>query len=118
MHTKPNILFVCTVNRMRSVTAEKIYENDPRFNVDSAGTDKTATVRIEEWHFEWADFIIVMERMHVSKMQKMFPNLYKSKPIICLHIPDIYDVMQPELVEVLREKFELVYRREILGWEV
>ncbi len=40
--SKLKILFVCTVNRMRSLTAHKIYENDDRFDVKSAGTDKTA----------------------------------------------------------------------------
>jgi len=41
------ILFVCTVNRMRSATAHKIYENDPRFEVDSAGTDRIAQIVLE-----------------------------------------------------------------------
>ena len=39
---KIKILFVCTVNRMRSATAHKIFETDERFEVKSAGTDKTA----------------------------------------------------------------------------
>jgi predicted protein tyrosine phosphatase len=100
---------------MRSTTAEKIYAQDERFNVDSAGTDKTATVRIEDWHFDWADYIITMERMHLNKMREMFPKRYQSKPVICLHIPDEYDFMQPELIELLQAKFELVYQREIMG---
>jgi protein-tyrosine-phosphatase len=35
---KLKLLFVCTVNRMRSATAHKIYEDDYRFDVKSAGT--------------------------------------------------------------------------------
>lgn len=46
------ILFVCTVNRMRSATAYEIYKDDTRFDVDSAGTDRTANVVLEEWHVE------------------------------------------------------------------
>jgi hypothetical protein len=34
-----NILFVCTINKMRSLTAERIYQKDERFKVKSAGTD-------------------------------------------------------------------------------
>ena len=46
---KLKLLFVCTINRMRSATAHKIYENDGRFHVKSAGTDKTAdTVLTDE----------------------------------------------------------------------
>lgn len=57
------VLFICTVNRMRSATAHKIYENDERFEVDSAGTDRTANVVLEEWHLEWADAIVVRFRV-------------------------------------------------------
>ncbi|MFN8350629.1 MAG: hypothetical protein U0U25_04105 [Flavobacteriales bacterium] len=45
---KTRILFVRTVNRMRSATAHKIYENDNRFEVDSAGTDRTANVVLDQ----------------------------------------------------------------------
>lgn len=114
MKDRPRILFVCTVNRMRSATAHKIYENDLRFEVDSAGTDRTANVVLEEWHLEWADAIVVMEKMHRNKIRERFPQLFEKKPIVCLYIEDIYDLMQPELIAILREKFEDVYRRGLL----
>jgi predicted protein tyrosine phosphatase len=112
---KPRILFVCTVNRMRSVTAHKLYENDERFEVDSAGTDRTANVVLEEWHLEWADVIVVMEKQHRNKIRERFPQLSEQKPIVCLYIEDIYDYMQPELISVLQEKFEDVWRRGLLA---
>lgn len=34
---------------------------------------------------------------------------------MCLYIEDIYDYMQPELIVVLKEKFEDVWRRGLLG---
>lgn len=33
---------------------------------------------------------------------------------MCLYIEDIYDYMQPELIAVLQEKFEDVWRRGLL----
>lgn len=33
---------------------------------------------------------------------------------MCLYIEDIYDFMQPELIAILKEKFEDVYRRGLL----
>jgi predicted protein tyrosine phosphatase len=114
MERKPRILFVCTVNRMRSATAHKLYENDERFDVDSAGTDRTANVVLEEWHVEWADAVVVMEKQHRNKIRDRFPQWYEKKPIVCLYIEDIYDYMQPELIAVLQEKFEDVYRRGLL----
>lgn len=112
---KPRILFVCTVNRMRSATAYQIYKDDPRFDVDSAGTDRTAAVVLEEWQLEWADAIVVMEKQHRNKIRERFPQLYEQKPIVCLYIEDIYDYMQPELIAVLQEKFEDVWRRGLLA---
>lgn len=114
MH-KPNILFLCTVNRMRSATAERVYANDERFHVDSAGTDPSANVQVEEHQLEWADVVVVMEAMHRRKLKQMFPYLFPSLRIVCLHIPDDYGFMEPALVDVLREKFEHVYQTEILS---
>jgi predicted protein tyrosine phosphatase len=108
------ILFVCTVNRMRSATAYEMYKDDLRFQVDSAGTDRTANVVLEEWHLEWADAIVVMEKYHRNQIRSRFPDHYERKPIVCLFIEDIYDFMQPELITILREKFEDVYRRGLL----
>lgn len=110
---KPNILFVCSVNRMRSLTADEIYSSDERFNVDSAGTELSANVRIEEYHLEWADYIIVMEKQHRNKIRKRFPEFYQKKPIICLYIPDVYDYMEQTLIDLLKVKFEQAYRMEI-----
>jgi predicted protein tyrosine phosphatase len=93
--TRPRILFVCTVNRMRSATAHKIYQDDLRFEVDSAGTDRTAAVVLEEWHLEWADAIVVMEKYHSNAIRTKFPELYDRKPIVCLYIEDIYDKKPP-----------------------
>jgi len=112
--TRNRILFVCTVNRMRSATAHKIYENDTRFEVDSAGTDRTANVVLEEWHLEWADVVVVMEKYHRNVIRDRFPLWYEKKPIVCLYIPDEYDFMQPELIVLLREKFEDVNRRGLM----
>lgn len=112
--TRSKVLFVCTVNRMRSATAYELYKDDPRFEVDSAGTDRTANTVLEEWHLEWADAIVVMEKQHRNKIRERFPMLFERKPIVCLYIEDIYDFMQPELIAVLREKFEDVYRRGLL----
>lgn len=115
MDRKPRYLFVCTVNRMRSTTAHEIYKDDPRFEVDSAGTDRTANTVLEEWHLEWADAIVVMEKYHRNVIRGKFPAWSDKKPIVCLYIEDIYGFMQPELIAILREKFEDAHRRGLLA---
>ena len=111
---KKKLLFVCTVNRMRSATAHKIYENDERFDVKSAGTDKTATTILNDEILNWADSIIVMEKHHRNYIRKYFPEIYKNKKIVCLYIPDDYDYMQSELVGILKHKVEDVYKRGLV----
>jgi predicted protein tyrosine phosphatase len=111
--SKLKILFVCTANKLRSKTAEEIYANDPRFEVDSAGTSQLAENQVDEYLLNWADYVIVMEKNHRDFIHQKYPEIYQKKRIICLFIPDNYDFMQPELVSILRTKFELVYEREI-----
>ncbi len=111
---KLKLLFVCTVNRMRSATAHKIYENDHRFIVKSAGTDKTANTVISNEILNWADSIIVMEKHHRNYIRQHFPDIYKDKKIVCLYIPDDFDYMQAELIAILRDKVEDVYKRQLV----
>jgi len=40
-----------------------------------------------------------------------FPDIYKNKKTVCLDIPDIYDYMQTELINILKEKVENVYKQ-------
>jgi predicted protein tyrosine phosphatase len=112
---KLKLLFVCTVNRMRSATAHKIFESDQRFEVDSAGTDKSANTVLEPEQLEWADAVIVMEKCHRTFIRDKYPEFYNKKKIVCLYIPDDFDFMQPELISILKAKVEDVYRRGLLG---
>jgi predicted protein tyrosine phosphatase len=106
--TRPrlNVLFVCTQNRLRSPTAEKLFCDDPRLDVRSAGVDKDATVPAGRELIEWADVVFVMERRHRNIIHTRYPDLYRSKRIICLYIPDEYEFMDPELVLLLKAAVE------------
>lgn len=98
------ILFVCTVNRLRSKTAEDLLKDDSRFEVKSAGIDKTATTQLTRELLEWADCIFVMEKSHRNIIHRKYPDIYKNKKIICLYIDDVYDYMDPGLVELIKER--------------
>lgn len=98
---------------MRSLTANEIFQNDERFEVQSAGTAVDAKNRITLENLTWADYILVMERAHRNKIRQEFPEIYKSKRILCMYIEDNYDYMDPYLVELLKGKFEFLWRTEI-----
>jgi predicted protein tyrosine phosphatase len=114
VNMKEKILFVCRVNRMRSATAHRIFEHDPRFEVRSAGTDETAAVRLTRELLEWADAVVVMEEYHRTWIRDEFPDLYAEKTIVCLNIEDLYDFMDPELISLLKLKFEDLVSRGLV----
>jgi predicted protein tyrosine phosphatase len=95
------VLFICSRNRWRSLTAEKIFDGVNGIHARSAGTEPSARIRVTSGHLSWADLIFVMEKKHLRRLQDKFPEDIADKQIICLHIPDDYEFMQPELVDVL-----------------
>ena len=101
-----NILFVCTVNRMRSCTAETIYASYPDHKVRSAGTSPTATQQVTPELLRWAHMIFVMEKMHEAFILEKFPEIDVSNKLIILGIPDFYYYMEPELVELLKTRID------------
>jgi predicted protein tyrosine phosphatase len=101
---------------MRSATAHKIFESDPRFEVDSAGTDKSASTVLEPEQLEWADRVLVMEKSHRNFIKHKYPKYYDKKKIVCLYIPDDFDFMQTELIDILKDKVADVYKRGLLGF--
>ncbi|MGL5059942.1 MAG: methyltransferase domain-containing protein [Microcoleus sp.] len=104
---KIKILFVCSQNKWRSLTAEKICEKISGYSVRSAGTEKNARIRVTEGLIGWADTIFVMEKKHGDRLREKFPESLEGKKVICLQIPDSYRYMEPELVELLQAKLSL-----------
>jgi predicted protein tyrosine phosphatase len=72
--------------------------------VCSAGLDRQADVPLSSEEIAWADLIFVMERSHRRKLSRQFQPWLKGKRVICLDIPDQYQYMQPELVDLLKRK--------------
>jgi protein-tyrosine phosphatase len=104
-----NILFICSRNKWRSRTAETIFRKSPYFNVKSAGTEPTAVVRVNLKLIEWADIIFVMENKHKSRLKSLFSNEISNKRIIVLDIPDEYQYMDEELIEILKSSVAVYY---------
>lgn len=98
------LLFVCSRNRRRSLTAEKLFEGCPAYQVRSAGTQPEARIVITEGHIGWADIIFFMEKSHRNRTELKFLGAMQDKRVITLCIPDEFEFMQPELLEELRGK--------------
>jgi len=102
--TPRKILFVCSRNRRRSLTAERIFARIPGWEVRSAGTEDSARIKVTEGHLGWADVVVVMEKRHKERLRQKFPELLRQKQYICLFIADDYALMDPGLVVLLGEK--------------
>ena len=70
----------------------------------SAGTSSDSDNPISSELLAWADIIFVMENIHRQKLNERFGSLLRKEKFLVLGIPDRYDYMDPELVQVLKAK--------------
>ena len=104
------VLFVCSQNRLRSPTAERVFSGRPGFEVASAGLNNDAETPVSSELVEWADVIFVMEETHRSMLSEKFHPHLKDKRVICLDILDQFDFMDPVLVRLLEAKVGPFFR--------
>jgi predicted protein tyrosine phosphatase len=97
------ILFICSQNINRSLTAERIFRDE--FDTRSAGV---YTAEILKSKIDWADFIVVMELEHKEELMKQYP--FCKKQIFILFIPDNYYFMNVKLVAKLEERMKIVQK--------
>ena len=102
MNQPKKLLFICSQNRLRSLTAKTMFEGFPGYVVKSAGTEPSARVRVNKGHIGWADIIFVMEKKHGRILSEKFGEALNGKTVICLRIPDNYRYMEPALIEDLK----------------
>jgi predicted protein tyrosine phosphatase len=95
------LLFICSRNRIRSLTAEHLLASDRSYQVRSAGTSPQARIRVNAGHVGWADLIFVMEKRHHQMLRAQFPDALNGKPVICLDIPDDFAYMDEDLIDIL-----------------
>lgn len=101
MNNKPNILFVCGKNISRSKTAEQIFRQDSRFHVRSAWLSPKSLHQISQLDIDRADIIFVMEQSHKKQILQQYQ--IPTDNIQVMEIDDIYQYMDEELIELLRE---------------
>jgi predicted protein tyrosine phosphatase/isopentenyldiphosphate isomerase len=98
------VLFVCSRNRRRSLTAEKIFADVPGWQVRSAGTEDSARIKVTAGQLGWADVVVVMEKRHKERLRQKFPEEFAAKDCVCLFIPDDFEFMDAVLVRELKVK--------------
>jgi predicted protein tyrosine phosphatase len=100
----PNVLFICSQNRLRSPTAEQVFSSRADLECSSAGLNHDAENPVTPELVAWADLIFAMEKRQVRKLRSTFKAQLARVRVICLDIPDDYAYMQPELIRLLHVK--------------
>ncbi|WP_233356062.1 low molecular weight protein tyrosine phosphatase family protein [Henriciella aquimarina] len=98
------VLFICSRNRLRSPTAEAVFQAVPGVEARSAGTARDAVRQVNLSDIRWADLVVCMEDKHANRVRADFRQAARHKRICVLAIPDDYKYMQEELVSLLRTR--------------
>lgn len=105
------VLTVCSGGVLRSPTAAHLLCQEPyNFNTRCCGTEEYALIPMTESLAYWADNIVVAAYGHLDKVEAMIKQAYIEDElppkIYVLDIPDNFDYMDPEMVEMMHEKFK------------
>ena len=105
-----NILFVCGKARKRSPTAAAVAARHLGHHTDFAGLSADADERVTADQLAWADTIAVMEKAQLLRLKRQMGSSLKGKRLVNLDIPDNYEFMQPELVELVLTRLARIAR--------
>jgi predicted protein tyrosine phosphatase len=97
-----NLLFVCTMNRDRSCTAEDIFVDLKGYKTRSRGTHSEAVKVISGEDLVWSDMVFCMEDHHAKYVREKFPVFASQKNIMVLNIDDVYRRGEDELETLLK----------------
>ena len=93
---------MCSRNKRRSLTAEAIFRNHGFHFFTSAGTEESARRRLSAAMVKQADIIFLMEQKHKTRLLENFGTAAAGKQLVVLDIPDEYEYMDTELVDMLQ----------------
>lgn len=96
-----NLLFLCSQNKRRSLTAEKLFDGCNGHNARSAGTENNARIKVTAGLIGWADVIFCMEKKHLRRIREKYAEELCGKKTIYLNIPDDFEFMDEDLQELL-----------------
>ena len=74
--------FVCSENRLRSPTAVAVFSEYENVEAIGAGTNADAATPVSGDLIEWAEIILVMEKVHKTKISQKFKPLLKGKRLV------------------------------------
>lgn len=105
------------MNQWRSPTAEAIWQRSAEVDARSRGLSSRARRKLTQKDLEWADLVFVMTYEQRDRLVEEHRSTIRSRDVIVLEIPDDYRYMDPELVELLKERVEPVIEEALSSGE-
>ena len=103
---KLRVLFVCTQNKVRSLTAEHLYRERQDLEVRSCGTAAFAKNQLTEEVMKWADMVFIFDELQAEVIKQKFGKSAFGKEIISLGLADVFQYKSESLVLKLTAKIE------------
>ena len=101
------VLTVCSANMLRSPTIALVLSMDPyNFNTRSAGVAGFALIPVTDELLFWADEIVCADTEHATAINAKLMSLNLDKPIVNLRIPDNYEYRNPDLIEMIKRRYD------------
>jgi predicted protein tyrosine phosphatase len=104
--SKKRVLFVCTQNKVRSLTAEHLYRARPDLAVKSCGTATFAKNQLTAELLNWAEVVFYFDDSQAEVINRNFAPVVTEKPVICLGLPDVFTYKSDALVVKLTTKLD------------
>lgn len=73
------LLFLCSQNKRRSLTAEKIFDGYNGHEARSAGTESNARVKVTSGLLGWAEIIFCMEKKQLRRIKEKYSDTMQLK---------------------------------------
>lgn len=100
------VLTVCSANMLRSPTIALVLSAEPyNCNTRSAGTEGYALIPVTEDLLMWCDEVVCADTEHAMWVRNKMMTWMLDKPIVDLQIPDHYEYRNPELIEMIKERY-------------
>lgn len=109
------VLCLCSAGLLRSVRLSQILQQNYNYNTRNAGVADYALIPVSTALLMWADEIVCVEQEIYDKLLYDIKNIFNEQDsqllaiqakTIILNIPDIYNRMDYELGEILKEQYE------------
>lgn len=103
------VLCLCSAGLLRSPTAAMVLSQAPyNYNTRAAGlAEEFALIPVDRVLLEWADEVVCVGGKEQGQQLTLLLEKYDVHVTVkCLNIPDSYAYRDPELIELIRTRYE------------